>query len=177
MDLTISRPVKIGALVAVLAAFAFAAAMMFLTPGGDVSSAAQPLPVKPKLATAAAKSERPRKQRPREARPAVAANGLPVAIADALTRKRAVVVALAAPDGAVDELAVRESRAGALVAGAEFVSINVLSQREAAPLTKLLGVLDAPSVLIYERPGTLAFRVDGFVDRDTVAQAVSDAVP
>ena len=40
-----------------------------------------------------------------------------------------------------------------------------------------LGVLPDPAVLVYRRPGKLVARFDGFADRDTVAQAVINAVP
>jgi hypothetical protein len=42
---------------------------------------------------------------------------------------------------------------------------------------KQLGVLPDPSVLVYRRPGDLVARFDGFADRDTVAQAATNASP
>jgi hypothetical protein len=36
-------------------------------------------------------------------------------------------------------------------------------------------VLDGPAVLVFERPGSLFVRFNGFADRDTVAQAAENA--
>jgi hypothetical protein len=55
------------------------------------------------------------------------------------------------------------------------VPLDVLDERQAGPLTSLLGVLPDPAVLVYRRPGDLVARFDGFADRDTVAQAVANA--
>jgi hypothetical protein len=38
------------------------------------------------------------------------------------------------------------------------------------------GLLPAPGVLIYRRPGTLVERIDGFTDKDVVAQAAVASV-
>ena len=38
------------------------------------------------------------------------------------------------------------------------------------------GLLPAPGVLIYRRPGVLVERLDGFTDRDVVAQAAAASV-
>ena len=43
-------------------------------------------------------------------------------------------------------------------------------------LTEQLGLLSDPGVLVYRKPGTLAVRIDGFADRDTVAQAADNAL-
>ena len=36
-------------------------------------------------------------------------------------------------------------------------------------------VLDGPAVLVFQRPRTLFVRLNGFADRDTVAQAAANA--
>ena len=56
--------------------------------------------------------------------------------------------------------------------------MNVLDNSLAGPLTALLpggGLLPDPGILIYRSPGNIAMRIDGFVDRDAVAQAVANA--
>jgi hypothetical protein len=105
--------------------------------------------------------------------PAVAANGLPTPLALALQRNDVVVVGLWGTGGKIDETARDEAAAGAAAAGAAFVSINVLAQStQAQALTLKLGrVLRAPGVLVFTQQGALVNRLDGFRDRETVAQA------
>jgi hypothetical protein len=101
--------------------------------------------------------------------------GLPPEVAAALRRHELVVVSLYDPQARVDRISLAEASAGAEVAHAGFVPLNVLRQRQAGPLMRQLGVLPDPSVLVYRRPGKLVARFDGFADRDTVAQAVVNA--
>jgi hypothetical protein len=65
--------------------------------------------------------------------------------------------------------------AGAGLAGAGFVSLNVLSQAQVGKLTEQLGLLPDPGLLVYVRPAKLAARISGFADKDTVAQAAQNA--
>jgi hypothetical protein len=59
-----------------------------------------------------------------------------------------------------------------------FVALNVLSQADVGKLTEQLGqILPAPGLLVYTRPAELAVRIDGFVDKETVAQAAANAAP
>lgn len=102
-------------------------------------------------------------------------SGLPPALAAALSRHEVVVVALVAPGSTVDDFALAEARAGARAARAGFVAVNVLRERDARAFARLLGVLEPPLTLVYRRPDRLALRLEGFVDLDTVAQAVLDA--
>ena len=112
------------------------------------------------------------------ARPAIAVlPGLPPDLARSLRRHELVVVSLYDPQARVDRISLAEASAGASVAHAGFVPLNVLDQRQAGPLMTQLGVLPDPAVLVYRRPGKLVARFDGFADRDTVAQAVINAVP
>jgi hypothetical protein len=76
-----------------------------------------------------------------------------------------------------------EARQGASLSGAGFVALNVADERIAAPLTSLLTsgataadrVLDDPAVLIFQSPRTLFVRLNGFNDRETIAQAATNA--
>jgi hypothetical protein len=104
-------------------------------------------------------------------------NGLPAVINRALQSHAVVVVSLYDPQADVDAASVGEASAGAKLAGAGFVPLNVLSQAQASPLARKLGVLPDPALLIFRAPDQLVFRVDGFADRDTVAQAVANALP
>jgi hypothetical protein len=108
--------------------------------------------------------------------PAVTKDGIPWAIAQALRRDRVVVVSLFAGGAEVDELTLAEARAGAYSAGAGFVALDVLAKRNAEPLATFLGgVAEPPITLVYQRPTALFLKFDGFVDRDTVAQAAQNA--
>ena len=105
----------------------------------------------------------------------VDSHGLPTVLAQALRKHRVTVVALYDPQAAIDQMALAEARAGAASAHAGFVALNIRSEPQVRPLAQLLGVLESPSILVYERPNTLFVRVDGFSDRQTVAQAAANA--
>ncbi len=102
-------------------------------------------------------------------------HGLPLPVAQALQRHRVVVVSVFSPKGAVDGLAKAEAEAGAEAAGAGFVALSALERDNAEPLATKLGVLKAPSVLVYTRPAKLFVKLDGFADLATVAQAAANA--
>jgi hypothetical protein len=51
----------------------------------------------------------------------------------------------------------------------------VLNESQARPLTKELGVLEDPAVLVFRRPGELVVRFSGFADKQTVLQAARNA--
>jgi len=101
--------------------------------------------------------------------------GLPETLAQALGRSRTVVVSLYDPYSQVDGTSFAEARAGAALAGVGFVPLSVLSQRDVGKLTEQLGLLPDPGVLVYVRPATLAARISGFADKETVAQAARNA--
>ena len=107
--------------------------------------------------------------------PAAKQNGLPAVLNAALDRNRVVVVSLYAPGVELDDTARLEAQAGAAAAGVGFVGVNVLSDAQARPLTKQLGVLDDPSVLVFRRPDELVIRLTGFADKQTVEQAARNA--
>jgi len=167
--------------------------------GGSSSSAAVPVikplhPVKkhaaktaaPKVMRApkkvAAKVAVKPKAKPRAHRPAVI-DGMPSALALALQSRSVVVVSLYTPDSSVDAMATDEARHGALAADAAFVAFNVADEKVVSPLSSVLTgaptpadrVLDGPAVLVFVRPNSLFVRLNGFADRDTVAQAAANA--
>ena len=199
MELQLSTPVKLVALVGLLLAVVGGGGMMFLAPGGDEGPLATPLALPRKADATAAKANaatsakqaavaptpvaKPKATqaqpkaaaKPKPAPAAVPDNGLPKPVATALATNRVVVVALFAPESAIDELALAEAQAGAKAAEAGFVAVNVLREGQGRAMARLLGVTDSPTLLVYRAPGTLAFRLDGFADLDTVAQAALDA--
>jgi hypothetical protein len=102
-------------------------------------------------------------------------SALPVPLALALASNPTVVAVLYNPQSEVDGIAVAEARAGAALSGAGFVALSVLSQRDVGKLTEQLGLLPDPAVLVFTRPAHVAARIDGFSDKETVAQAAQNA--
>ena len=86
-----------------------------------------------------------------------------------------VVVALYDPRAKIDATAVREARAGARLGDSAFVAINV-RKHGVDSLNARYGAVQDPGVLVLQPPdGGLVVRIDGFADRDTVAQAAVNA--
>ena len=102
-------------------------------------------------------------------------HGLPVSVARALQKHSVVVVALYLPSSDVDVATALEAQAGAREMHAGFVPVNVLHQRSGTALLRKLGVVNTPVVLVVKRPANVLSELKGFVDRDVVAQAVTDA--
>ncbi len=190
--------VRIFAAAGLVAVLALGGGLMLLGRGQSSPSAAvkeiKPLhPVRHHPAAKPAKPAKPAQKKPLAAKPKAAPkpkrtpaviDGMPAALALALRADTVAVVALYAPGSSVDELARAEAEAGAKDAGVAFVSLDVSNERVAAPLTSLLTggasaadrVLDDPAVLVFTRPKTLYVRLSGWNDRDTVAQAVENAL-
>ena len=199
MTLTISPHLRLVAILGGVAALALGAFMLTMGRGsgstqasvgtikplhpvrplgthGTVHTRARTAPKTPAKPKAVATKPKPKRVAPKPAKKPIAlVAGLPPDLADALRKHELVVVALVDPQAAVDEISRAEASAGATVAHAGFVALDVLQQRDAGPLMRQLGVLPDPAVLVYRRPGKLVARFDGFADRDTVAQAVVNA--
>ena len=178
--------------IVLFAVLAVGVGLFTLTRGQGSSSAAdesqlsvihRPAPVspaktaKPRTPTKPVQSAKPKPVKPaKPAKPVVKLNaGLPPALARALTSQRVAVVSFVTPDSGIDEMAAMEAAAGARAVGAAFVTVDVSRERSARPFSLMLGVLKAPSVLIFKRPGELFVQLDGFADLDTVAQAADNA--
>jgi hypothetical protein len=100
---------------------------------------------------------------------------LPAAVRQALSANRVVVIALFDPKAKIDDIALREASAGAQLAGSAFVQVDVTTN-EVDSLNLRYGVIQDPAVLVLRPPADLVVRLDGFADRDTVAQAAANAV-
>jgi pyruvate/2-oxoglutarate dehydrogenase complex dihydrolipoamide acyltransferase (E2) component len=200
---TLSPPVRIAALLGLLATVLVGGGMTVIGRGepseatphvikhhpfGASAKPAKQAPATPAAAAkkhSAAKATTPKAATPAQPipkapeRPSVVVAalkaGLPASIATALGQHRVVVVSLYNPYSEVDGISFAEARAGAQLAGAGFVPLNVLSRAQVGKLTELLGLLPDPGLLVYVRPGTLAVRLSGFVDKETVAQAAQNA--
>lgn len=101
-------------------------------------------------------------------------NQLPAAIRRALAADQVVVVALYDPRAKIDGTALAEAKAGAKLAGSSFVKIDVRG-RGVDSLNAKYGAVHDPAVLVLRPPDALVVRIDGFADRDTVAQAADNA--
>lgn len=104
---------------------------------------------------------------------------LPPALQWELAHHKVVVVSLYNPASDTDAISVAEAHAGAVEAGAGFLLVNVLDNNVAGILTGLRpdgSLLPDPGVLVYKAPGNVAIELDGFNDRDTVAQAAKNAM-
>jgi len=199
VDLTVSRPVKILALILVIAGVGGIASMSLLgksssTSGAPLSVAqirarahssaksttptvrthAVKTPTKAKVVAPTTVHAAPKPKAKPKPKPVAAANGLPIVLNDALRAHRIVVVSVFDPQSQTDAISYAEARAGAGdISLAGFLGVSVLDDSVAGPLTAALpggGLLAVPGLLIYRRPGTLVERVDGFADRQAVAQ-------
>ena len=195
MNLTVSRPVQIFALIAVIAA-AGGIGMLALKPkhaavppvvvnsspgvrtktvgARTATTAAAAVPKTPKVVPPVRHVAKPAV--PKAPPSPVGKNGLPNALNAALRSHAIVVVSLFDPQSSTDAVSYAEAKAGAVEARVGFLGVSLLDSTTAGALTTSLpggGLLPAPGVLIYRRPGTLVERIDGFTDRDVVAQAAA----
>jgi hypothetical protein len=172
---TLSPPIRVLALVGVLAATGLAV-FVFLAGRGasDSGSPALTTPVR----KAAQQTPTPAKVHHRPAavtHHAVApTSGFPAAVDHALRYRKIVVVAVYMPGAAVDALVRQEAHAAALDAHAGFIPISALNERVVGALVAKTGVLPDPAVVVLRRPGvaTMTFSV---TDRGTIAQAIAQA--
>ena len=109
----------------------------------------------------------------------VASDGLPLAISRALAMHAVVVAVLYDPQARMDAISTSEAKAGAALAHAGFVPVNVLRRSEIQAIAEQLRVIHAPTVLVFRRPSpgepALYVQLTGFADKETVAQAAQNA--
>jgi hypothetical protein len=205
VNLTLSPQIKILALVGLLAAVGLLASMTLLGHSSSPSGASTPARTTPNVGTSvtppkattttkhvtttpaktATKHHSTTKQAHRTAAKRTTAVAhkvyatLPAALQWQLSQHDVVVVSTYDPQADVDMISANEAHAGASDAKAGFLLVSVLDNSVAGPLTALLpggGLLPDPGVLVYKAPGNIIYRFDGFVDRDTVAQAAANAL-
>ena len=189
MTMPFSPRVRMFLVVIVLACAAVGAGLIVLgrrqsasdaSPGKPILPAAplkRPAAARPAVKTPGVKTPglKPPAARARlRASKAAIANQLPAAIRQALAANQVVVVALFDPNAKIDDTAMREAEAGAQLTGTTFVSVDV-TQDAIESLNTRYGVIQDPAVLVLRPPGDLVVRIDGFADRDTVAQAAANA--
>ena len=112
---------------------------------------------------------------------AIATDGLPLAISRSLAMHAVVVAVLYDPQARTDAISTAEAKAGAALAHAGFVPVNVLRRSEVQAIAEQLRVIHAPTVLVFRRPTpgqpALYVQLTGFADKETVAQAAQNAYP
>lgn len=200
MNLTVSPQIRIVAVVGLVAAVGLGASMFML--GGRSSKTSTESvtttavrrhapPAKPST-TPAKHATKPHtatkhvaKAKPRHTAKSAKFHGnpvyaqLPVPLQWELAHHKVVVVSLYNPASDTDAISVAEAHAGAVAAGAGFLLVDVLDNKVAGILTGLRpdgSLLPDPGVLVYRAPGDVAIELDGFNDRDAVAQAAKNAL-
>ena len=135
-----------------------------------------PAKAKPKVKAQAKPKPKPAAAKPLNAPlPKVSPTGFPRAVDTALRRHAVLVISLVVPGARVDALSAAEAKAGAKLSGAGYLALNVLNESVArALLLKKLDVKE-PRVIVLTRSGEVTFALDGFADRETVAQAAANA--
>jgi hypothetical protein len=200
VNLTVSPQIRIVAIVGLVAALGLGASM-FMLGGHSSKTSTQPvtttavrrhaLPAKPTTTPAKhvtkphAATKHVAKTKPHHATKPARFHGnpvyaqLPQALQWELAHHKVVVVSLYNPASDTDAISVAEAHAGAVEAGAGFLLVNVLDNKVAGILTGLRpdgSLLPDPGVLVYRAPGNVAIELDGFNDRDAVAQAAKNAM-
>jgi hypothetical protein len=175
---SISLPVRVFALVGILAVCAFGAFTLLTSrsaegePAAAETTAAAPVepvasPAKPPASAPARPARTPSASRPTR-------SGFPAPVDRAFRGNRVVVVVVYTPGAAVDAVVRAEARAGAEQARVGFVAISAASERLVRPLVAKTGVLPQPAVVVVRRPGVVTATL-GVTDRATVAQTALQA--
>jgi hypothetical protein len=92
-----------------------------------------------------------------------------------LVDHRVVVVVFHTPGADLDGEALREARAGAVASHAGFLAVDVTKDTAVAEIAAEYEVLGSPTILVVVKSGEARSRFEGYVDRQTVAQAVTNA--
>jgi hypothetical protein len=92
-----------------------------------------------------------------------------------LAEHRVVVVVFHTPGADLDGEALREARAGAVASHAGFLAVDVTRETAVLEIAAEYEVLGSPTILVVVKSGEARSRFEGYVDRQTVAQAVTNA--
>lgn len=181
MTTTLSPPVRLFALVGVLAAIAVGLLLYTQTRTSSASpAAAGATPTlggsHSRLGSSATHRIHSTSTEPVRTTPRIRLlPGLPGPVAHALRYSKVVVVSLYTAGGSGDRAALQQARAGAASAHAGFAAVNVLNERFAVGLDKFAGATSSPAVLVVRRPGRIVNRFGGYADKVLVAQAAQNA--
>jgi hypothetical protein len=173
--MTLSPPIRVFALVGVLAA-AGLAAFFFVAGGSAGDTLATPTTTPTRTTEPTTRPAKPL-TRPRAngtQTPVQTRSGFPVPVDRALRRNPVVVVVVYMPRASVDAVVRREALAAARSTRVGFVALSALSGRLMQPLVAKTGVLPNPAVVVVRRQGVVT-KTFSVTDRATVAQAVAQA--
>ncbi|MGL6278587.1 MAG: hypothetical protein ACRC50_03420 [Gaiella sp.] len=169
--MTATLPVPTKVLIALGALLVAALALLVARPlllGGDDTTSAPPTAVVPTTPAPAAK--------PAPAQPKIVLlAGLPKPVASKLRRDPVVVVSVYTGTSVGDRASVREAKAGARAAGAQFAKLNVLDEDTARAVQSFAGTMSTPAVLVVKRPGKIVTRLAGPAEDAIVTQAAHNA--
>jgi hypothetical protein len=101
--------------------------------------------------------------------------GLPAPLRSALVHSRLVVAVVYAPGDAVDAEVLAAARQGAASEHAPLVGLNIRLDSVAASTATWMNKVVEPTVLVVKRPGTIVVELDGYTDKASVEQAVTDS--
>jgi hypothetical protein len=176
MTLTLSRQTRIVVLLGAASALALLAFwLLVLRQSGDPALEAAGTGRLGEAVTRTARTTKAKAATPTRPR-VVLRPGLPAPIARELRRSRVLVVSLYGARAAIDGEAVAQARSGAGAVGAAFLAVDVFDERAARPLAAFAGRAAPPAVLVVRRPGEIVTRIDGYADREIVAQAAHNAL-
>ncbi len=180
MTTTISPPIRILALVGVLAA-AVVGILFFVHNRSSSSSSSPALPsvrqshslsTKQHLATSTAKPATKSVAKPAVNRKIALQPGLPSPVAHALRSSKVVIVVVYAHGGNGDLAAVTQARMGAKSAHVGFAAVNVIDEKTARSFHVFAGTAASPpAVLVIKRPGKIVNQFSGYTDSGIVEQA------
>ena len=170
MTTTLSPPIRILALVGILAAAGLGILLFAHNRSASSSSPPSVPSVNQPATNLAVTTTKPAKPK------LVLRPGLPAPIAHSLHFSKVVVVSLYAKGVTGDQPAVAQARAGAKSAHAGFVAVNVVNEKTARSLGTFAGTTTAlPAVLVVKRPGKIVNEFSGYADSEIVAQAALNA--
>lgn len=178
--MAVSRPVLLALVGAVLVAALFLATMGGRATTGDSveppAATAEKRPTPPAPA-ATAKGGAPAATpatKAGEKRKVAAPAGVPAAVVRALARKRTVVLFFRQRGSADDDATARAVASLRGRRGLAVFSAPISRLADYRAITDQAGVSQAPAVVVVGRSGR-ARLIEGFVDRDSLAQEVADA--
>jgi hypothetical protein len=128
-----------------------------------------------KQANKPGKPEKPKKQKKTNPNTGTQSGPKATPLQDALQKHAIVVVLFYAPGDDYDTIQTRETRAGALAAHAGFLALDVTQNARVSALATQYDVREAPATLVFKRGPKLAYRAEGYMDRQAIAQAVANA--
>jgi hypothetical protein len=174
---TLSPPIRLLAIVGVLAAIGLGVLLFAHNRSASSSTGATPSITRPTTTPTGAHVTPTSKPAVKPARPRIALlPNLPQPVAHALRNSKVVVVVLFSHGATGDGSAVSQARAGAKSAHSGFTAINVVNEKIARVLGTFTGATTAPpAVLIVKRPGKIVNQFSGYADSAIIAQAALNA--